>query len=366
MENERIVLPEAAFDLDFLAEVSETEQTPLEFYKVLIADDDREVHSITRVMLKDFRFDGKGISFISAFSGRDTKEILKENYDIAVILLDVVMEDNESGLKVIEFLRNELKNDKTRIILRTGQPGEAPEDRIVRDYDINDYRLKTEMTMQRLNTSLYTALRAYRDIEKNLSLSRMLEKTQEEIIFALGEVIENHFEETAGHVRRVANIMEIMAQKTGRSTEESGIIKIASTMHDIGKVAIPDAILKKPGKLTMEEFEVMKKHTEVGYRILNKSELDIFNVAAEIARYHHEKFDGTGYPVGLVGMEIPLNARLMAIVDVFDAILSKRCYKEAESIGTAVDFLKENKGRMFDPDLVELFLHHIDEIRELY
>lgn len=366
MEYSRTILSNESFDLDFLSEETPEEMRPVSFYKVLIADDDKEVHSITKVMLKDFVFDGMGIEIISAYSGNDTKRILEENQDIAVILLDVVMEDTNTGLQVVEYIRKVLKNDRIRIILRTGQPGEAPEDRIVRDYDINDYRLKTEMTVQRLNTSLYSALRAYRDIERNNSLSRMLEQTQEEIIFTLGEVIENHFEETAGHVRRVANLMELLSLKIGFPQSESSIIRIASTMHDVGKVAIPDAILKKPGKLTAEEFEQMKKHTEIGHLILSKSDLDIFKKAAVIAKSHHEKYNGLGYPEGLKGDEIPLNARMMAIVDVFDAILSKRCYKEAESMDTAIELLVSERGKHFDPFLVDLFLENINEIRGLY
>lgn len=366
MEDQRVILTESAFDLDFLVDIPKKRTKGKSCYKILIADDDREVHSITEIMLKDFEFEGKGICILKAYSGSEAKELLRENPDIAVAFLDVVMEDNASGLHVVEYLRKELKNGHTRIILRTGQPGEAPEERIVRDYDINDYRLKTEMTIQRLNTSLYTALRAYRDIEENKNLNTLLQKTQEEIIFTLGEIIENHFEETAGHVRRAAEIMEILSSGLGRSKRECEMIKIASTMHDVGKVAIPDAILKKPGKLTPEEFEQMKKHAEIGYRILAKSDLEIFKMAAIIARGHHEKFDGSGYPHGLKGKDIPLNARMMAVVDVFDAILSKRCYKDADTFESAISYMEDQRGTHFDPEIVDVFLKNIEKVRELY
>jgi len=157
--------------LNFLAEepiVSSV--SPQKHYKVMIADDDSEVHVVTKMILQSFEYEGKGILFVDAYTGEEAKQLLRQHEDIAVIFLDVVMEDLHSGLEVVTYLREVLNNQITRIILRTGQPGEAPEDRIIREYDINDYRLKTDMTVSRLNTSLYTALRNYRDlikIEKN-------------------------------------------------------------------------------------------------------------------------------------------------------------------------------------------------------
>lgn len=133
-------------------------------------------------------------------------------------------------------------------------------------------------------------------------------------------------------------------------------------MHDIGKIAIPDAILKKPGKLTAEELEIIKEHPLIGYQILSKSNLNVLKLAAEIALYHHEKYDGSGYPEGLRGNTIPLCARMLAIIDVFDAITHRRIYKTAESIDNALNYLKENRGTHFDPALVDLFLLHSENI----
>lgn len=133
-------------------------------YKILIADDDDEVHKVSKLMLKDFEFEGRGVEILHSYSGEETLKICKENLDIAILFLDVVMENNHSGLKVVETLRKDYNNTLIRIILRTGQPGEAPEDEIIKKYDINDYRLKTELTMRRFHTTLYTALRNYRDL----------------------------------------------------------------------------------------------------------------------------------------------------------------------------------------------------------
>lgn len=153
------------FDLDFLAEeVEVVKHKILTPYKVIIADDDIEMHSATKILLRDFVFEDRRLEFIDVFSGKEAMKAVEAHPDTAIILLDVVMEDADSGLKVVNYIRKELLNKNIRIILRTGQPGEAPEERIIVDYDINDYRLKTELTVQRLYTSMYEALRSYRDI----------------------------------------------------------------------------------------------------------------------------------------------------------------------------------------------------------
>ncbi|MFA5575658.1 MAG: DUF3369 domain-containing protein [Tissierellaceae bacterium] len=166
--------------LDFLKEDRE-DYRPMKGppYKLLVADDDEEVHKVSRLMLKDFEFEGRGIEILHAYSGEETLRVCRENPDIAILFLDVVMESNHSGLKVVETLRNEDKNKLIRIILRTGQPGEAPEDEVIKKYDINDYRLKTELTMRRLHTTLYTTLRNYRDLTSIEKHRRGLQKILE-------------------------------------------------------------------------------------------------------------------------------------------------------------------------------------------
>ncbi len=486
--------------------------------KILIADDDKEVHVVTKMMLKNFNFEGRKLEFIDTYSGEETKVIFRQQDDIAVVFLDVVMEDTHSGLEVVEYIRQELKNHMTRIILRTGQPGEAPEERVIRDFDINDYRLKTEMTMQRQITTLYSALRNYRDLNKldrnrkglekiikasanlfehntiedffsgileqlttfyssetelvyirgktehtkqsgfvtleeqeqplivaatgkyqtyvgkdireidtlkklydwmdqnkiekneieyvnngyiikksgqnqlknyifiegnrelydlelihlfmtnysialdNFVLNSMISDTQKEIIITLGEVAEKHFEDNSDHVRRVSNMMFNFAKVSQLPYSESEMLRVASTMHDVGKIAIPDKILKKPGKLSEKEFEAIKKHPVFGYEILSKSHLGILKLAAEIALNHHEKFNGTGYPNGLKGEAIPKSARMMAIIDVFDAMTHERCYKKAIPVDETLAYIEDLKGTHFDPELTEIFLRHYSDI----
>ncbi len=154
-------------ELDFLQDdIEDEEETVKETYKIIVADDDEEIHRVTKMILRDFEFEGKKLEFIDTYSGIETIKVLEEVNDVAIVLLDVVMEKSTAGLEVVEHLRNILKNNITRIVLRTGQPGEAPEEKIIRDFDINDYRLKTELTVKRLNTTLYSALRNYRDLRR--------------------------------------------------------------------------------------------------------------------------------------------------------------------------------------------------------
>jgi response regulator RpfG family c-di-GMP phosphodiesterase len=151
----------------------------------------------------------------------------------------------------------------------------------------------------------------------------------------------------------------------GIAEEEAELIKMASTLHDIGKVSVPDSILLKPGKLTREEFEIMKKHTTVGHDILVNSNKKILRVAAEISLEHHEKFDGTGYPKGLLGQEISLKSRIIALVDVFDALGTDRVYKKKWALPEILAYLEEQRGKHFDPQILDMFFKSMDEIIEI-
>jgi response regulator RpfG family c-di-GMP phosphodiesterase len=196
-----------------------------------------------------------------------------------------------------------------------------------------------------------------------------IEATQRELLYRLGELGESRSKETGNHVKRVAEYSKLLAQKAGLDEEEIDLIYVASPMHDIGKIGIPDAVLHKPGDFTTQEWEVMKTHSELGFVVFEKSERPILKKAAEIAYAHHEKWDGSGYPQGLKGEEIPLSGRIVAIADVFDALGSSRCYKEAWSLPKILTLLEEGREKHFDPELVNLFLTHLDEflmIRDRY
>lgn len=184
----------------------------------------------------------------------------------------------------------------------------------------------------------------------------------EETIITLGEIAEKHFDDTGTHVKRVSYMMHHFGLVMKFSEEECEKLRLASILHDVGKIGIPDAVLKKPGKLTEEEFEIIKGHSELGYKILSGSNLDILQTAAEIAHSHHEKYDGTGYPKGAKGEDIPIQSRMLAIIDVFDAMSHKRVYKEASSFQETLEYIVSQKGKHFDADLVEVFVRNINRI----
>jgi len=193
-----------------------------------------------------------------------------------------------------------------------------------------------------------------------VQLNAEVEATQREIVFTMGAIAEERSKETGNHVKRVAEYSLILARLYGLSLEEALLIKNASPMHDIGKIAIPDSILNKPGKFTDEEFETMKTHSEIGYKMLHHSNKSILKAASILAYEHHERWDGKGYPRGLKGEEIHIYGRITAIADVFDALGSDRVYKKAWSLSKILKLFKEERGKQFDPLLMDIFLDNIE------
>jgi response regulator RpfG family c-di-GMP phosphodiesterase len=478
-------------------------------WKVLLVDDEPDIHDITKLTLSRFRLDERALTFLHAYSGAEAKEILARETDIALVFLDVVMEKEDSGLEVARWMRKDLDNQFSRIVLRTGQPGQAPEERVIVDYDINDYKEKTELDRTKLFTTTFAALRAYRDIMKveearrtqvnyreglerviaasahifqqrnlkdfasgllqqvvallrleqsmllrlsgaigftgeteyeilaqigdlgkdvispeliaqlddarrnrisrlhgdtyvgyfpnnsgkasllvlkgveeiseidaqllqvfcsgvaiafdNILLNQEITDTQAELILRLGDVVESRSNEAGNHVRRMSQVCHLLAQASGLPEDETAVLMHAAPMHDIGKIATPDAVLLKPGKLTPEEWEIMKQHPTVGLSILDGSSRPILKAAAVIAHQHHEKFDGSGYPQGLKGHDIHQYARIVAVADVFDALSHKRCYKDAWPVEQVVGHLREVSGHHLDPVYVELLIANIDK-----
>lgn len=203
------------------------------------------------------------------------------------------------------------------------------------------------------------------DISESIKLNEDIIETQKELIYILGEVVENRSHETGLHIKRVALISEFIARKYGLGEDHSAMIKIASPLHDIGKVGIPDTILHKPGKLSSTEIQVMKKHADMGFQLLNRLDKPLIKMAATIAHEHHEYYNGLGYPAGLTGEHIAIEARIVSIVDVFDALGSRRIYKEAWPDQEILNYLEINKSIQFDPELVDLFIENFDEILQI-
>ncbi len=213
----------------------------------------------------------------------------------------------------------------------------------------------------------YMAIR--HNLTELFNLHKEIEDTQKEIVYKMGEIGESRSKETGNHVKRVAQYSKELALLYGLSKDESEVLLIASPMHDIGKVAISDDILKKPGKLTDEEFNTMKEHSIVGYSVLQGSNREVLKAAAIVAYEHHEKYNGKGYPQGLIGENIHIYGRITAIADVFDALGSDRCYKKAWDDEKIFKLFEEEKGEQFDPKLTQLFLDNKEiflEIREKY
>lgn len=488
-------------------------------WKVLIVDDEKEVHHVTEHVLQDFKFKNRGLKFLHAYSSIEAREEILNNLDIALIFLDVVMETDDAGLKFVEYVRNSLKNQFVRIVLRTGQPGQAPEKKVVMYYDIDDYRSKTELTALRLFTTTVAALRSYSvimaqeeskhaleelaraswavhgarnksvfsqtvrpqiatfmalgensfyaevleeaggyslkllmgrgrfhgteedarkiltdgeykyimgaldvkdgiygdklivgvvsssdgvpqrvlfvesyedfsELDKslikifissmdsafeNIILSDQIEEEQlskinmqKKLLERLNNVISLRSKETSAHVNRVAECSFRLAKLAGCDDEWAACLSTASPMHDVGKIGIPDSILLKPGKLTDDEWEQMKNHTIIGEKMFAGDETPLIKMAANVAGSHHEKWDGSGYPKGLSGLRIPLEGRISAICDVFDALMSRRPYKEPWPVEKVRETMMKGRETHFDPTLLDLFIENFDDMKGVF
>ncbi|MES9994289.1 MAG: HD domain-containing phosphohydrolase [Candidatus Thiodiazotropha sp.] len=480
-------------------------------WKVLVVDDDESVHKVTELALKHFIYNDRGLRFISAFSAHEAKEILRKDRDIAIVLLDVVMETENAGLDVVEYIRNALGNNNIRIILRTGQPGCAPEHYVIDHFDINDYKEKTELSQEKLYTTVRMGLKSYVDIVslnsqrrsleyivqaapaifkittfdnffrsilnsaidllgiseghgkvdhlsgfvaypvshggeykvchginnhgdweedeskvamilhrlhpqldtmqgvfnveqgtfaipikdkneivaaiflenlgdisehskrllnilsmqassafKNIDLYELLSKEHQETINILATASETKDEHSKEHIKRIESITRLLALELGVGEEEAVKMGQAATLHDIGKLSVADSILLKPTKLTEDEFEAVKLHTLNGEKILAGHTQ--FEIARLIAMTHHERFDGAGYPNELRGDEIPLCGRIAALADVYDALSSIRPYRDAWPLEKVLDKIRSERGKQFDPDVVDAFFRLIEKM----
>lgn len=482
-------------------------------WHILVVDDEPSVHDVTRLSIGRLDVFNQPLKIHSAYSAAEAKTLLKDNHvTFCMAFIDVVMESHSAGLELVEWIRDDLENKEIRLVLRTGQAGMAPESDVIRNYDINDYRSKTDLTAQSLATCVFNGVRGFRDIRtisdnltafrklidtsaklmreeslldmaqsaltellgilgteqsslyitsrqeslfnkreervfectgrfskakeerfsdlpqtvrdkvekayeskqsaatetdftgyfnisrsagavvyvefdhdetdfrarvvevfatqavlifENLARQQQLEASQKELMYIVGDAIEARSLETGNHVKRVALFCEYIAEHTGQTKDFINAIKIAAPLHDIGKIAIPESILHKPGKLTPEEWAVMKTHAAAGGTMLERSKLDIAVLGSRLARWHHENWDGSGYPDGLTGTNIPIEARIMAIADVFDALGAKRSYKEPWPDDKIRALIQEEKGKKFDPELVDFVEEHFGALVEL-
>jgi len=341
---------------------------------ILIVDDEKAI----RESISDFLED-TGCRPETAANGLEAVEMIRsKKYDAVIIDLNMPEMD---GFEVLERIAPENPNMPIIVLSGIGIIDKAVEAIRKGAWDflpkpINSFSV-LQITLNRVfeRARLRTENRLYREHLEDevkrktaqvIEMSRSLIAAQKEIILKLGDVVETRSHETGNHVQRVSEYTYLLGKLYGMDEDEALDIKLASPMHDVGKIGIPDNILNKPGILSEEEFEIIKNHTVIGYSIFNSSELPVLKLAAEIALCHHENWDGTGYPNRIKGKDIPLNARITTIVDVFDAVSHSRVYKGAWDIKESCSYIKKNSGIMFDPELTELFLNNIDQFLEIH
>lgn len=331
---------------------------------VLAVDDTPSNIDILYRILKD------DYEFAAASGGKDALDALESGIFPDIILLDVTMPDL-SGYEVCRELKNRAEFRDIPVIFITARYDEEDEakgfeagasDYIVKPFNtvIVKARIKTHLELYFISKNLKQQVEE-RTAELNKALAKIKEVSLETIL-RLTNASEYKDEDTGSHIQRMSNYSVAVAKQMGINENSLEWLLYAAPMHDIGKIGIPDRILLKPGRLDPEEWEIMKTHTTIGAKILEGSSAGFIKLGEVIARTHHEKWDGSGYPLGLKGKKIPLVSRIVAIADVFDALTTKRPYKEPFSIERSFEIIRQGRGSHFDPRVVDAFFAVEDEI----
>jgi len=341
---------------------------------ILVVDDEDRNLRLMEAMLLPM---GYGVDF--ARNGEEALEKVQENPP-DVILLDIMMPKMD-GFEVARRLKQDERTGIIPIVMVTAL--REVEERVkALEAGADDFLSKpVDMTELKARVQSLLKVKAYndhmRDYQKELEaevakrteqLRRAFDKIKVaslDTIYRLTRAAEYKDEDTGAHIQRMSYYSAAVARKMGLTERTVEAILYASPMHDVGKIGIPDSILLKPGKLDPDEWEIMKQHTTIGGRILEGSDTGFLKLAEVIALTHHEKWDGSGYPKGLKGSEIPLAGRITAIADVFDALTCKRPYKEPFELDKAYDIIKESRGSHFDPEVVDAFFAVEDEIMSI-
>ncbi|WP_019614877.1 response regulator [Psychromonas ossibalaenae] len=330
-----------------------SEQKPV----ILVVDDIPEnIHVLSGILADEF-------TVKAAKTGQKALKIANSTPKPDLILLDIMMPEMD-GYEVCQALKSSPVTAGIPVVFVTAKAQEVDEqkgfelgavDYITKPVSpaIVKARVRTQIALYDQNKALAVQVR---------DRTRQLEESRFEIIRKLGRAAEYKDNETGMHVVRMSHYAKVLAEQLDVSRDWVDLLFNAAPMHDIGKIGIPDYILGKPGKLDADEWHIMQQHAQFGANILDDNESEILQLAQEIALCHHEKWDGSGYPNGLAGEEIPLSARIVAIADVFDALTSTRPYKEAWPVEKAVCLIEELAGVHFDPVLVPLFISQLDNI----
>lgn len=338
---------------------------------ILIVDD-----QVVNIILLEKMLSQAGYSHI--FSTVDPRQAIDMylKHDIDLLLLDIRM-PHMDGFDVMARLEQVVPDqyyDYLPVLVLTAELTSETRSRAL-TAGAKDFLTKPFdqiEALQRIHNIIEVRLLHKQVIKQNLELEqRVQERTQEleksrlEIIHRLGLAAEYKDNETGNHVLRMSLFSQLLAKAVGFSDQEAMDMLHAAPMHDIGKIGIPDSVLLKPGKLDQDEWLIMKSHVEIGAELLSGSDVPLMNMAKNIALSHHEKWDGSGYPKGLAGEDIPIEGRICALCDVFDALTSERPYKDAWPVEKALDLIRSESGKHFDPQLVEKFDQILPEILSL-
>lgn len=338
--------------------------------KILIVDDEPQ-----NILLLRYMLDQVGHSVKAANSGKEALAFLDGSFDL--VLSDIMMPEMD-GYSLVQAIRQNPDLHDIPIIMVTSLSARihrlkaveaGANDFITKPIDRLELLVRTNSLLRQKAQldqikEFQTELQGMVDArtEQLHQALRNLDKAHIETIQHLSAAAEYRDEDTAGHIKRISAFSALIAHRMGLVKEEVDLIRVSSPMHDVGKIGIPDAILLKPGKLEPDEWEIMKMHTDIGGNILCAGTSEYLNMGAIIALSHHEKWDGSGYPAGISGEDIPLPGRICAVADVFDALTSKRPYKEAFPVPKALTTMREGRGKHFDPRVLDVFLECIDEI----
>jgi putative two-component system response regulator len=274
---------------------------------------------------------------------------------VVVLTADESKEARERALTLgaTDFLTKPF--DRTEVALRVRNLLEMRELHLQLE---NQNQVLEERVRER-TTELWTALQAIEKSEQDVR------RSQAETVMRLSIAAEYRDDDTAQHIHRMSRYCEMLAEAAGIDPGTVELIRVASVMHDVGKIGIPDSILRKPARLTESERTAMEEHARIGYQILSGSDSELLQLAAEIALSHHERWDGTGYPEKRVGVDIPIAARIAAIADVFDAISTDRVYRKAMPFPKAMEIMRGGRSTHFDPDLLDVFFENIDKVLKI-
>lgn len=349
--------------------------------RILVVDDES---TMRRLLEKLLRMEGYDVSLASSGEQALT-DLFKHGAD--TVLLDMRM-PGMTGLEVCRQIRSHPRTLHTPVVFitavndrelrRRGMEAGA-DDFLSKPFDevellarirnsvrVRRYYDNLEQQREQLEQAVRERTAALNEAIAKLTQSQVdLRASQEETIYRLSRAAEFRDDETGQHLQRMSRYCQLIGRRIGLDEATCELLRIASPMHDVGKLGIPDRILLKPGRLTPEEFAVMKGHAEIGYRILVGSDATPLKMAATIAYTHHEKWDGNGYPRALRGDEIPLPGRIAAVADVFDALTSARPYKPAWKLDDALELMRTNRGAHFDPNLVDAFFDALPEVLEI-